>query len=181
MASDGIESEIKLRVVDPGAARAALARVGARPSLPRHFEDNQLFDDAQQALARSDRMLRLRQRVPGGWCVTYKGARSVVDGVRSRPERELQIDDGQAFVAILAGLGLTPAFRYQKFREAWRLGEVEIVLDETPVGVFLELEGAPQDLPDVARALGYTRADFMSASYVELYLAAGGQGDMLFP
>jgi adenylate cyclase class 2 len=181
MASSGVESEIKLRVADAAATRAELARLGAQPALARHFEDNLLFDDARHDLSGSDRMLRLRQRVPGGWRVTYKGPRSVNAGVRSRPEIEVDVDDGTALTAILAGLGLTPVFRYQKFRETWRLGGVEVMLDETPLGAFLELEGAPEALPGVARALGYTQADFMTRSYVELYLAQGGQGDMLFP
>lgn len=181
MAAGGIESEIKLRVLDPPAMRVAIARLGAQPALARHLEDNQLFDDARHELSQSDRMLRLRQRVPGGWRVTYKGPRSVVAGVRSRPEQEVEVDDGPAFEAILLGLGLRPAFRYQKYRETWRLGPVEIMLDETPVGVFLEIEGPAEALPGVAQALGYTQADFMATSYVDLYLAQGGQGDMLFP
>ena len=32
-------------------------------------------------------------------------------------------------------------FRYQKYRESYRWRDVEIVVDETPIGTFLEIEG----------------------------------------
>lgn len=82
--------------------------------------------------------------------------------------------------AVLRGLGLEPRFRYQKYREAWSHEGLEIVVDETPIGCFLELEGEPEAIHRVAEALGYGRDDYVLESYVTLFVAGGGTGDMVF-
>src|SRR5262249_20596670 len=118
----------------PEAARAALAALGARRTAERHFEDNLLFDDARGRLVASGRTLRLR-RAGGKAVVTSKGPRRPrADRVKSRPETEVEVSDADAAEAILRDLGLRKVFRYQKYREAWRWRDVEIVVDETPIG-----------------------------------------------
>jgi adenylate cyclase class 2 len=160
-------------------AREALSRAGATLVRARHFEDNVLLDDAEGSLARSGRMLRLR-RTPGGGTLTVKGPRKVEGGIKSRPELEAPISEPDALEAILAALGYRPTFRYQKYRETYTLGPVEVVVDETPVGAFLEIEGAPDDIKDAARALGFAPKDFIAESYFSLFVASGGHGDMVF-
>ena len=44
------------------------------------------------------------------------------------------------------------------------------MLDETPIGDFLELEGPPRWIARAARALGRSPADYITASYGSLYL-----------
>jgi adenylate cyclase, class 2 len=82
--------------------------------------------------------------------------------------------------AVLRGLGFRPSFRYQKYRETWSHAGLEIVVDETPIGVFLELEGEPETIHRVAEALGYGQDDYVLDSYVSLFVAGGGTGDMVF-
>ena len=72
---------------------------------------------------------------------------------------------------ILKTLGFRPAFRYEKYRTSLRLGRLHVDLDETPVGGFLELEGAPEAIESTARALGYARRDYLRATYWDLYAA----------
>jgi adenylate cyclase class 2 len=43
------------------------------------------------------------------------------------------------------------------------------MLDETPVGAFLELEGAPRWIDRTARSLGFRESDYITASYGALY------------
>ena len=69
---------------------------------------------------------------------------------------------------------------YQKYREVWEWAGVEIVIDETPVGVFVELEGGADAIDRAAGALGRTAADYVTASYPDLFRAQGGRGDMVF-
>lgn len=179
MAAAGVESEVKLRIEDAAAARAALRRLGALPKQPRHFEDNALFDDAGRSLAASGRILRLRRTEHGSF-LTFKGPRRVLDGIKVREEHETAVADPEAVTRLLAGLGLSPAFRYQKYREAWQWGDAEIVVDETPIGAFLEIEGTAEAIHAAAGALGRSPSDYISESYVSLFLAAGGSGDMVF-
>jgi adenylate cyclase class 2 len=180
LAEAGVESEVKLRVEDAEQARSALRRLGARLEEPRHFEDNLLFDDTARSLFASGRVVRLR-RTDHGSFLTFKGPRRVVEGINVREEHESAVGDPDAVARVLRGLGLGPAFRYQKYREAWAFQDVEIVVDETPVGVFLEIEGPVAAIHAAALALGRSPSDFIAESYAALFLAAGGAGDMVFP
>jgi adenylate cyclase, class 2 len=174
------ENEIKLRMPGPQEAREAVGRLGATLTRARHFEDNLLFDDAYGTLRKAGHVLRLRRTDPGSSVLTFKGERRVVDGVRTRPELESEVRDADMVQAILAGLGFEPRFRYQKFREAYSWRDVEVVVDETPMGAFLEIEGPIKTIHAAAGALGSSRADYIKDSYVALFIAQGGVGDMVF-
>jgi adenylate cyclase, class 2 len=177
-----VETEIKLRMPGPGPAREAVARLGATLVRPRHLEDNLLLDDARSTLAGSGRTLRLR-RTQDATVLTFKGPRQDREGAKSRPEIEIQTAAGEAdaLETILRAVGFGHAFRYQKYREAYRLGEVEIVVDETPIGTFLEIEGPLPQIHATAAALGLGPRDYITDSYAGLFFASGGKGDMVFP
>ncbi len=174
-----VETEIKLRMEDPGAARNRVEALGARLVRPRHLEDNLLMDDAHGTLAQSGKALRLR-RAGGAAVLTFKGPRQGSSAMKSRPEIEVAIPDPDAFEAILGGLGYRKTFRYQKYRETYSWKDVEIVVDETPVGTYLEIEGPEGTIRAAAAALGCSPADFLTESYSSLFWAAGGTGDMVF-
>ncbi len=56
------------------------------------------------------------------------------------------------------------------------------MLDETPVGVFLELEGPPEWIDRTAGTLGFSEGDYITLSYLELHrrVTGGETGDMVF-
>lgn len=175
----GTESEIKLRVASPDEARARLARLPAQLVRARHFEDNLLYDDVKGSLRAAGRLLRLR-RAGEQALLTFKGPAALALGVKTRAETEVAVADPEALGRILAELSLSPVFRYQKYRETYRDGDAEIVIDETPIGTFLEIEAAPAEIHRVAAALGYARSDYLVESYAALFFAGGGTGDMVF-
>jgi adenylate cyclase class 2 len=179
--TEQVESEIKLRAHEgPEAARRTLEGLGAILVRRRHFEDNTLYDDEAARLYASGRVLRLR-RAEGHAIVTAKGPREErSDGVKSRTETEVEVADADGFHALLITLGFRGVFRYQKYRETWRWQDVEIVVDETPIGTFLEVEGPVATIHEAARALGRGPADYISLSYAALFAAGGHQGDMVF-
>jgi adenylate cyclase class 2 len=174
-----VEREIKLRTPGPEAARDAMARLGARLVRARHLEDNVLLDDAAGRLRLGGTLLRLR-RTPDGGRLTFKGPRLDSGDVKVREEIEVEIAEPDVLEAILAALGLRRIFRYQKYRETYSWKDVEIVVDETPVGVFLEIEGPTEGIHAAAAALGYGTADYITDSYARLFFASGGSGDMVF-
>ena len=133
------------------------------------FEVNQLFDRPSNELRTSDRLLRLR-RVGDRAIVTFKGP-SERGRHKSREEIEFQVSDGAAFELVLDRLGYSPGLLYEKYRtEFARMGETGVVtLDETPIGVFLELEGQPEWIDRVAAELGFTPANYSTASYGSLF------------
>ena len=74
---------------------------------------------------------------------------------------------------ILSRLGLKAGFRYEKYRtEFKRAGEKGVAtLDETPIGVYLELEGAPSWIDRTAKRMGFQESDYILTSYYGLYVA----------
>jgi adenylate cyclase class 2 len=161
------------------AARPALAGIGATLARARHLEDNELFDDRRRSLRAAGCVLRLRRNDQGA-ILTVKGPRKDVERVKTRPEAEVGVSDGERTRELLSLLGYERVFRYQKYREVWHWRDAEIVLDETPVGTFLEVEGPLETIHAAARALGRGPDDYIRDSYVSLFIAEGGQGDMVF-
>lgn len=163
------ESEVKLPCSDLAALRERLRKAGGSLRTHEHFEANELYDDADRRLASAGRMLRVRQ-VDGATTLTYKGPPRFAAGIKVREERETTVADARELIAILAGLGLSRKFRYEKKREEWSLHACVVALDHTPIGDFVEVEGAPGD---IRRALGALELDSSTAipySYVRLYL-----------
>jgi adenylate cyclase class 2 len=173
------ETEVKLRIASAEAAREKLRVAGAELVRERHFEDNALFDDKAGSLRASGTLLRLRRTARGG-VLTFKGPREIENGVKSREERETSVDDPDEVRAILRRLGYRPLFRYQKYRETWTHRGQEIEVDETPIGIFLEIEGDAEGIHAAATALGFGPDDYLTDSYAALFRASGGTGDMLF-
>jgi adenylate cyclase, class 2 len=174
------ENEIKLRMESAPQARELLSRADARLVRERYFEDNVVVDDASRSLAAQGRLLRLR-RTRFEARLTYKGPREVVSGIKTREEIEVGTDADAALELLLSRLGFDPVFRYQKYREVYEVADAEVVIDETPIGCFLEIEGTLEAVKATARRLGFGPADFIAATYADLFTEAGGQGDMVFP
>jgi adenylate cyclase class 2 len=164
------ETEIKLAVPDAKAARGLLRAVGFRVSKRRVFETNTVFDTPELGLRRAATLLRVRQ-AGGVATVTYKGPPDV-GRHKSREELELEISDARAMSAIIERLGLGAVFRYDKYRTEYRLpGRAGVaMLDETPAGVYLELEGTPNWIDRAARKLGFAEDDYITASYARLWV-----------
>lgn len=184
MSRSNTEVEIKLRVPSAVEARERLARAGARETAVRTFEDNGLFERAEQPLHATGRMLRLR-RCGDIATLTYKAPVPGEHRHKVREEHETRVADPAAIERILGGLGFTPAYRYQKYRTSFELAGVVACLDETPIGCFLELEGAPEAIDRAAALLGFGLPDYLKATYRELHEAAAGRtgaalGDLVF-
>jgi adenylate cyclase class 2 len=179
------ETEIKLAVKDARSARRRLREAGFVVSRPRVFEANTVFDTPELSLRASSRLLRIRHagRVA---TLTYKGV-PATGKYKSREELELEIGNAAAMMSIVERLGYHRMFRYEKYRTEFRQPRRAGVamLDETPVGVYLELEGTPHWIDLTARRLGFQESDYITASYGRVYLdwcAARGckPGDMTF-
>jgi adenylate cyclase class 2 len=183
MAKSSRENEIKLAFATPGSAILALVAAGATIHRERVFEDNMVFDLPDRTLTRSGRLLRLR-RSGDESVLTFKAPVEGDHRHKLRIEHETPVADADAAHRIISGLGYEPIYRYQKFRSCYRVGNIEAVVDETPIGTFVELEGEPDELDRVASALGVSPADYIRETYRELHerhAAALGQpvGDLL--
>ena len=174
------EREIKLAFASVEDARAALVAAGAEAFVPRRLQDDRLYDTASQMLYQQRSTLRLR-REDGRAVMTFKGP--VQPGVvKVREEIETAFNDADAADLILARIGFTPWFRYQKYREEFRAGDAIAAIDETPAGVFVEIEGPEPAILALAAQLGRGPEHFILDSYLGLWIKARGAnpGDMVF-
>ncbi len=182
----GREIEIKLRVPSGDGARAMLERAGFAPHRAREREVNIVFDGPGARLIERGTLLRLR-RWGAATTLTYKGP-AEAGKHKSREEVELHVDDGAALETVFARLGFEPVFRYEKFRAEYSIpGEDGVAtIDETPIGYFVELEGAPAWIDATARRLGFDESAYVTQSYGALYARyreshPEAPPDMLFP
>ncbi len=179
------EIEVKLPVRDADEARARLGRAGAVARTPRQFEDNRLYDDAARSLKGRREVLRLRSYGDTN-VVTFKKPLAVdyEDGrYKVRVEHETTVGSAAEVDEIFRGLGLRPVWRYQKFRQSYVLGGVHVELDETPLGTYIELEGAPDAIDAAAAALGYGPDAYVTKTYRQLHEERAGHaepGDLVF-
>jgi adenylate cyclase class 2 len=166
----GQETEIKLAVRDAKSARQRLRVAGFSVSRRRVFEVNLVFDTADMALRRSSRLLRLRQ-AGSTVTLTYKGVPEAGKH-KSREELEVEVADLEAMSEIAGRLGYRQVFRYEKYRTEYgqKLHHGVATVDETPIGVFLELEGTAPWIDRTARKLGFHEDAYITASYGRLYL-----------
>jgi adenylate cyclase class 2 len=169
------EIEIKLRLPDAAHGRRLLRRAGFHVSKRRVFEENILYDTEDSSLRTAQSALRLRRSGKRD-VLTFKGP-CEPGKHKSREELEMELSDRKTFEAILARLGFRPVFHYEKHRTEYYQARFKgtATLDETPVGVFFELEGSPRWIDRTARALGFSEADYITAGYVELHLRAAGK------
>jgi adenylate cyclase class 2 len=163
-----LEREVKLGFPSAETAREAILEAGATPLLGRRLQEDSLLDTDDELLRRQRCVLRVRVE-HGKSRVTFKGPVQP-SIVKVREEMETLVGDGEVLLRIFQELGLHVWFRYEKYREEFSHEDVTVALDETPVGVFVEIEGSEAGIIAMAEALGRTPADFILDSYRGLFL-----------
>jgi adenylate cyclase class 2 len=161
------EVEIKFRIAGLPALRRSLRAAGFRVATRRTHEMNTLYDLPGNPLRTRGELLRLRL-YGKHWTVTHK-ARAIVGRHKSRTEIETRVTDGAALEAILQACGFQPGFRYEKFRTELTDGRGHVVIDETPIGNFAEIEGPPRWIDQIARRLQIKPAQYITDSYAGLF------------
>ena len=162
-----IETEIKLVFESVEAARQAVQTAGGRLAVSRRLVDDRLFDTESQSLKQAGCALRVRREGDRAF-ITFKGP--VQPGpLKSREEIETLVGDATVAEALVAALGFRPWFRAQKQREEYDLDEAHVTIDETPMGVFVEIEAPGELIAPVAAKLGRSPADYRLESYPRLW------------
>lgn len=169
------------------------------PKCPRVHEMNLLFDTPDGGLAKHGQLLRIRRETPAGGkkaakakeisrtLLTFKSPpdKLAIGDIRPSEERrykvreeiETLLPNGASLQRIFEGLGLRGWFRYEKFRTTYVLParhswakDLLVEVDETPIGVFVELEGPGEGIDRAAQELGFSRKDYVLKNYLVLYL-----------
>ncbi len=163
----GEEIETKFCLQDLPGCEARLMKLGAHCTQIRTFELNLRLDTSSGSLRKARQVLRLRKNATGH--LTFKGPGRARDGVVSRLEVELTVDDFEAARRLLEALGYEVVFIYEKYRRVFSLGHVQAMLDELPFGNFLEIEGPETDIRNLASSLQLKWQNATAESYHSLF------------
>src|SRR5713226_6376261 len=146
------EIEVKFPLQNRGELIRKLQDIGAHRLYAETFEDNIVLDRRGE-LRTKGALLRVRKF--GKYSLaTYKGPMSIEGGIKSREEVQTGVESFELAIQLFDALGFKPVFRYQKFREVWRLRDVEVVIDRTPIGEYFEIEGPMEMIRTIAAELG---------------------------
>ena len=168
-----METEVKIRIDGRESLEQMLPRLGFRQVTPRTFERNTLYDTPERRLRNARQILRIRE-YGGQWKVTHKSVPADEDpGERHkrRVETETSLEDGQAIGTIFENLGFFPVFIYEKWRTEWADDRGHCVLDETPLGLYAELEGPSDWIDQIAGGLRIDESRFVKLSYGRIFEA----------
>ncbi len=162
-----IETEVKFLVRRLAEIERRLIGMHARLIQARVHEWNLRLDTADKALSRSGRVLRLRQ--DSAVHLTYKDAGQVQVGALARREIEIQVEDWESAQALMLALGFDVVFAYEKYRTTYAVEGAQIMLDELPLGEFVEIEGELSSIQSVAEGLGLRWSTAIPHSYHDLF------------
>ena len=153
-----------------------LVQIGAR-HLRDDVEENILYSGDSLDVTKS--VLRLR-RVDQHAILTYKERFSGTSSIKYQLEEETEVKDAERMDAILNALGFAPALVYEKRRQRWNLGKAEIVLDELPFGLVMEIEAAEDEIRAIEMKLEIKGLRAVNATYPELVMKHGKRrGEMI--
>ena len=179
------EIEAKFPIGDKAQLRERILALGAELRIDEVYELNYILD--RDAAPLQDSYQRLRLRLQGSVAtLTYKRSLKKIEGVAFREEVETEVSDFENTRLILARLGYTTRFIYEKYRNVFQAGDCVLMLDETPIGTYLEIEGDSNDqIFAMAERLGLDSGLAIDSGYHQLFLnwkAAVGvdDRDMIF-
>jgi adenylate cyclase class 2 len=161
------ETEVKFYVQQFERLPDLVVQAGGRLLAPRTFEYNLRFDTADRSLQNRGRLLRLRRERQ---CyLTYKDNTQVEGGALRRREIEVAVDDFDACLRLIQALGYETVFAYEKYRTTYALGDCRVMLDELPLGHFVEIEGDRSEIERLADRLRLNWQCAIPRSYHALF------------
>ena len=145
------EIEVKFLDVNFDELREKLIELGGGCEQPMRLMRRAIIET--ETMKANDAYLRVRDE-GDKVTMTYKQFRSLsVDGAQ---EIEMTVGDFDTAIAMLSAIDLPYRSLQESKRETWKLGDVEVVLDEWPwLKPYIEIEGGSEaDLQTAAAELG---------------------------
>jgi len=175
---DDRETEAKFYIRDLKKLVARVSNLGANLTQNRTYEINLRFDNSQEDLQRAHQVLRLRQDKTA--YLTYKGSGQQIEGMITRQEIEVGVDDFETARRLVEALGFRVIFIYEKYRSIYASADALIMIDELPYGNFIEIEGDWTNIPRLARQLNLKWENAIASSYFALFECARNELDLTF-
>ena len=121
-----------------------------------------------------ERGATLRLRKIGDFTVlTYKEKIRSDSGAKQKLEYETSVSDVDATEKIIERLGYRLTAVYEKRRKYWHFEDVEVVLDELPFGLYMEIEGTVESIAVAEKKLGLSDEEHEPRGYPRLTVKYG--------
>ena len=162
------EREAKFYIRDLAVLTERVRMTGAELVQPRVLEINLRLDTPDGELQKAGRILRIRKDEKVR--VTYKDNARNENGVVARTEIEFVADSFEVTRKFFEALGYPVSVIYEKYRQVYQIGDVEVMLDELPLGGFIEIEAPSNTLIEgVAQMLGLDTTKMIETNYLGLF------------
>jgi adenylate cyclase, class 2 len=166
MTSNYIEKEIKVEVKNPQQLLALLAQKNVKKK-SEGFQRTTRMDTPNLDLERRGTFLRVRTGEKD--IVTLKKKIKSTGEVFERQELETEVKDPELLADIFADLGFSKRFIMEKYRIDYEYKNTKISLDELPFGMFVEIEGEPENIKGVAEELKLDLSSKIIVTYWDLF------------
>ena len=164
---DLLEIEVKFFLPKSHTVRERLVDMGATFT-GKVFEINRCFENEARTFRGQDILLRLRK--DRKTTLTFKAPPKQSDNnFKVYQEVEVEVDDFDTCQVILENLGFHPEQTYEKWRETFVLADTKLLIDTTPYGIFLEIEGSKSNILDLAGRLGLKWEERILLNYLAIF------------
>lgn len=171
-----MEQEIEAKFLNQNhdEIRAKLEELGAKCEHPMKLVRRTVFDYTDRRLYAQDSWVRLREELNGTTELMLKQVKS--NELGQTFEQPVIVDDFEKAKAFVISLGLEVKGEQESKREVWRLGDVEIMLDEWPwAKPYIEIEAPTEEaVKGLAAQLGLTWEDACFGGITPVYVAEYG-------
>jgi len=141
------------------------------------LEENTIFTNADLIEKRA--VVRIR-KTNARTTITFKQRTESQSDVKHQIEFETEVKDPDSARSILEKIGLRPTLVYEKRRRTYRLRNAEVVLDELPFGLFMEIEGSVTAIAEAEMILGIEGLEAEPETYPRLTARLGAKnGDVV--
>lgn len=165
--TDNLEIEVKFHIAHVSEMHQRILDLGAK-ALPKVFETNLRYENPQNNLKQTGRLLRLRKDKTSR--LTFKSRPDHQDTeCKVYHELEVEVSDFDTMAAILDALGYKKVQIYEKWRQTFSWRDVLLCLDTMPFGNFLEIEGPRKSIKDVADQLGLPWGKRILDNYLAMF------------
>ncbi len=163
------EIEAKFIDIDINEMRQRLERVGAVLEQPMRDMRRALIEEPQHAAEHS--FIRIRDEGDQVTLTYKRHAENDAARIDSAREIETTVGDFDATIAIFEASGWHFKTYQESRRETWKLGDVEIVIDEWPwIQPYIEIEAQSSDeVQNVAELLGFSWDDAVFGTVDVIY------------
>lgn len=169
------EIEVKVPVKDFKEIKKILKNIKARKKCKETLEKNILFDNKELKIVEKRWVFRLR-KFGKKTILTLKTTAKGKKGFKVREEINVNLDDFEKMGKFLKKIGFFEVFYYEKFREDYDFNGLNISLDRTPVGNYVELEGSYEKILDFLNKLDIPLNQTLSLSYLQLFRVFNKKG-----